>query len=250
MTAGMVSTVQVGKTDVKRRVIDVLIADDSSMNCQLLKGALGLRSSFRVVACAVSREEIIDAMNSHSVDVALINESLQDGTLSGFRVLSEMHSLFPNTRVIVLLKLAHKDLVIDAFRSGARGVFCRAEPLHLMCKCISAVHEGQIWANSGQLSAVLDALVGEAPLRPVNSQIRVRLTKREKDVVKLVVQGCTNRQAAEKLGLSEHTISNYLFRTYEKLGISSRVELVLYSLKYPQEPPGGGSISTFMSSRT
>jgi len=250
MIAGKVSTVQVAKTDVKRRVIDVLIADDSSMNCQLLKGALTLRSSFRVVACAVSREEIIGAMNSHSVDVALINESLQDGTLTGFRAVREMHNLFPNTRVVVLLKLPRQDLVIDAFRSGARGIFCRAEPFHLMYKCISAVHEGQIWANSRQLSAVLDALVGEAPLRPVNSQIRVRLTKREKDVVKFVVQGYTNRQTAEKLGLSEHTVSNYLFRTYEKLGISSRVELVLYSLKYPQEPARGDSSITIMSART
>jgi DNA-binding NarL/FixJ family response regulator len=48
------------------------------------------------------------------------------------------------------------------------------------------------------------------------------------------VEGYTNRQAAEKLGLTEHTISNYLFRTYEKLGISSRVELVLYTLKNTQ----------------
>ena len=227
----MASSVQFRHNGYQKATIDLLIADETSMNCQLLKGALRLRSAFRVVACAISKEEIIGAMNSHNVDVALINETLQDGALSGFSVLNDMRNLFPKTRVIVLLKSACEDLVIDAFRAGARGIFCRAQPLHVICKCISAVHEGQIWANSSQLSAVLDAFVGASPLRIKNSQGGLLLTKREKDVIKLVVEGYTNREAAEKLGLTEHTVSNYLFRTYEKLGISSRVELVLYSIK-------------------
>ena len=73
-----------------------------------------------------------------------------------------------------------------------------------------------------------------APLRLVNLQGRRLLTKREDDVVKLVADGLSNRNVAQKLGLTEHTVSNYLFRIYEKLGISSRVELVLYALKQKQ----------------
>ena len=57
------------------------------------------------------------------------------------------------------------------------------------------------------------------------------LTKREEDVVKLVAEGLTNREVAKQLGLTEHRVSNYLLRVYEKLGTSSRVELVLYQLK-------------------
>ena len=217
---------------VDRRTVDLLIADDSPMDCQLLKRALtGSRSPFRVVACAVSQAEIISSMNAHSPDVALINESLQDGPLTGFGVLSQLHSSFPQTSVIVLLRSASKDLIVDAFRAGAKGIFCRAEPLQTLCKCIHAVHQGQVWANSSQLRSVLDAFASAAPLHLTNSQGRVLLTKRETDVVRLVVDGYTNRDVGQKLGLTEHTVSNYLFRIYEKLGISSRVELVLYSLK-------------------
>jgi DNA-binding NarL/FixJ family response regulator len=68
----------------------------------------------------------------------------------------------------------------------------------------------------------------------VNLQGRRLLTKREDDVVKLVADDLSNRNVAHKLGLTEHTVSNYLFRIYEKLGISSRVELVLYALKQKQ----------------
>jgi two-component system nitrate/nitrite response regulator NarL len=220
---------------VGKPTIDLLIADDTPMNCQLLKTVFTRpRSCVRVVACAVSLSEIFGAMQSRCVDIALINESLQDGPLTGFRVLTELRKAFTRTRLIVLLKSATEDLVIDAFRAGARGVFCRAEALDALSKCVNVVHEGQIWANSRQLSAVLDAFVGAAPLRLVNSRGRALLTKREDEVVKCVVEGQTNREVAVKLGLTEHTVSNYLFRIYEKLGISGRVELVLYSLKSSQ----------------
>jgi two-component system nitrate/nitrite response regulator NarL len=232
--SSMASPASSEHTETDKRVIDLLIADDTSMDCQLLKNALSRsRSPFRIVGCAVSQADIIRSMKSHPPDIALISESLQDGPLTGFGVLSELHNSFPKASVIVLLKSASDDLVVDAFRAGARGVFCRAEPLHGLCKCISAVNQGQIWANSKQLRSVLDAFANAAPLRLANAQGRVVLTKREIDVVKLVVDGHTNRAVGEKLGLTEHTVSNYLFRIYEKLGISSRVELVLYSLKRP-----------------
>src|SRR5208282_2248034 len=110
-------------TQADRRAIDLLIADDSSMDCQLLKSALTRsRSPFRIVGCAVSRADIIRSMNSHPPDIALISESLQDGPFTGFGVLSELHSSFPKTSVVVLLKSASDDLIVDAFRAGARGV--------------------------------------------------------------------------------------------------------------------------------
>jgi two-component system nitrate/nitrite response regulator NarL len=230
----MASFVNSEHTETDTRLIDLLISDDSPMGCQLLKSALSRsRSHFRIVGCAVSKADIIRSMKSHPPDIALISDSLQDGPLTGFGVLGELHNSFPKTSVIVLLKSASEDLIIDAFRAGARGIFCRVEPLHALCKCINAVNQGQIWANSKQLRAVLDAFASAAPLHLVNSQGRVVLTKREIDVVKLVVDGCTNRDVAQKLILTEHTVSNYLFRIYDKLGISSRVELVLYSLKRP-----------------
>ena len=200
------------------------------MDCQLLKNALTrFRSRFNVLACIVSKSELIRSMNSNALDVALVSESLQDGPLTGFQILREVCTLFPKTRVIMLLKSAQQELIVDAFRAGAKGVFCRAEPVQSLSKCISAVHQGQIWANSQQFQYVLDALTSASPLRVVNHQGRTVLTNREKDVVKLVAEGLANRAIANELGLTEHTVSNYLFRIYEKLGISSRVELVLQS---------------------
>ena len=212
--------------------IAVLVADDTPMGCQLLKNALRRsRHAFDVVACAVTCADVLNSVNLRSIDVALIGEDLEDGRLMGFQVLRELHVSHPETKIIILCNSPQNDLVVDAFRTGARGVFCRAEPFESLCKCIKAVHTGQVWANSTQLQLILGALVKAAPLRVVSANGLSLLAKRETEVVGLVAEGLTNREIAVKLGLSEHTISNYLFRIYNKLGISSRVELVLYVMR-------------------
>jgi two-component system, NarL family, nitrate/nitrite response regulator NarL len=214
------------------RGIRVLIADETAMGCQLLKKVLThARFRFEVVSCATDRSEIIQSLRACSAEVALVNESLRDGPFMGFQVLNELRMSFPETKVIILLRSAPHDLVVDAFRAGAKGVFCKAEPIHALFKCIVAVHNGQIGANNQQLHFILEAFVSAAPMRVMNFQRRYLLAKREDDVANLVAEGLSNRAIAEKLGIAEHTVSNYLFKIYEKLGISSRVELVLYVIR-------------------
>jgi two-component system, NarL family, response regulator DegU len=211
--------------------IRVLIADDSPMGCHLLKSALTRsRFGFDVVACATTRVEIVQCLKARPVDISLVSEDLSDGPLTGFQVVSELRISFPKTRVVLLLKLAPDEMIVDAFRSGAKGIFCRAEPLSALCKCIRSVHQGQIWANSKQLHLILEALVRATPLRTTNFHGQNLLTNREDQVFDLVTEGLPNKVIAQRLGITEHTVSNYLFKIYDKLGISSRVELVLYAL--------------------
>ncbi|MHB8539124.1 MAG: LuxR C-terminal-related transcriptional regulator [Candidatus Dormibacteria bacterium] len=232
------SSVQLGDlaSQFHNSKVSILIADDSRMGCQLLEHAL-CRSRFRfeIAGSAISRTEILASLRAKPVDVALINQSLQDGQLVGFELLNELRESFPQTRAVLLLKTASYELVVDAFRGGAKGVFCRTESFEALCKCIHSVHKGQVWANSDQLHYLLEALVQTKPLRVVDFSGRPLLTKREQEVAFLLADGLPNKQIAHKLKLSEHTVSNYLFRIYNKLGVSSRVELVLYLLKQKQQ---------------
>lgn len=204
------------------------------MGCQLLADAFNRpHAPFKVKGCAISREEISRSLKSQPCDVALISDNLSDGPLTGFQALRELRSSFPKTRSVMLLKSKHHDLVIDAFRAGAKGVYCRTEPLKSLTKCIMAVHNGQTWADSSQLNAVLTAFADAVPLRTGNSRRRNPLTKRETEVAKLVVAGLSNREVGQELHLTEHSVGNHLLSIYEKLGISSRVELVLHCLEQP-----------------
>jgi DNA-binding NarL/FixJ family response regulator len=136
-----------------------------------------------------------------------------------------------------LLDARTRELVVDAFRFGAHGVIFRDEPVETLCKCIHAVSEGQVWANSLHLGFLLEALTQVSPVRLQDARGGNLLTKREEDVARLVAEGMSNREISRQLRLSEHTVRNYLFRVFEKLGISSRVELVLYCLQQRQNLP-------------
>ena len=112
----------------------------------------------------------------------------------------------------------------------------------MLCRCVEQVVEGQIWANSSELREVVGALAQMAPLRVVNADGMKLLTKREEDVVRLLAEGMGNREIAHELKLSENTVRNYMFHVFDKLGVSNRVELLLYSIsstKRAQSIAGG-----------
>jgi DNA-binding NarL/FixJ family response regulator len=96
------------------------------------------------------------------------------------------------------------------------------------------VDAGQVWASSSELQFVLEALTQPA-LAHLSSNGKSLLSAREIDVVRCLAEGLTNREIARRLKLTEHTVKNYLFRIFDKLGVSSRVEVVLYAL-------GGGAM--------
>jgi DNA-binding NarL/FixJ family response regulator len=97
------------------------------------------------------------------------------------------------------------------------------------------VHKGQIWANSHQLHLLLDTLTNAGPARVPGARGVGLLTNREAQVMQLITEGMTNREISLLLGITEHTVSNYLFRIFNKLGVSTRLELALYALKQPQD---------------
>jgi DNA-binding NarL/FixJ family response regulator len=139
------------------------------------------------------------------------------------------------TRVVILFDSWQNDLIVDAFRAGAKGVLCRAEPVEHLRKCLLSVCKGQIWANSTQLQLILEALANAAPIRIVNARGLSLLTKRETQLAELIAEGTPTKEITEKLGISEHTVSNYLFRIYNKIGVSNRLELALCTIKQRED---------------
>jgi DNA-binding NarL/FixJ family response regulator len=204
-----------------------MVADASKMGSQLLADTIQRQNDFRVVGSATTAPEAISGISKLQPDIAVISSRLQDGALTGLQVLRELRTQQTKPRVIMLLDDEKSELVVESFRNGARGIFCRTEVTTRLRRCIHCVHTGQIWANNTQLESIVEALM-QAPA-PMLTKIAA-LSKREEEIARLVAFGLSNSEVAEKLSISRHTVKNYLFRVYEKLGISTRIELVLYIL--------------------
>ncbi len=107
----------------------------------------------------------------------------------------------------------------------------RTEGLAALCKCIRAVYEGQVWAGSGEMAQILDALRSAAPIQVTDANGTELLTARQKQIVSLVAEGLTNREISQQIHLSEHTVKNYIFKIFDRLGVSNRAELIIYTLQ-------------------
>ncbi len=216
--------------------IRLIVADQNLMNCQLLVGALRRCRRIEVVARATSSEQILAAAKVTQPSIALIGANLQDGSLTGFEAVRRLRNSHPEIRAVLLLDSADGASVIDAFRAGARGIFSRDDSLATLCRCIQNVHAGQTWANNEQINAVLEVFARIAPLL-LPDKATIPLAPREREVAKLVAEGLSNREISTQLKLSPHTIKNYLFHIYRKLGMSSRVDLVLHVRSVDQRSP-------------
>ena len=208
--------------------VRVLVGDKTPMNGQLVAEALAKDNRIRICGSASRSSEILRIMQTAKPDVVLLSSQLADGERKGFEVARGLHTSHPDVLCVMLLDSADSASVIEAFRCGVRGVFSRSESIKLLIKCVHCVRSGQIWASSAELLFLLEVLREGASFsrRTVPTE---NLSKREYQVVEAVSEGLTNREIAGKLGLTEHTVKGYLYRIFEKLGVSTRVELAVHT---------------------
>jgi two-component system, NarL family, nitrate/nitrite response regulator NarL len=208
-------------------LVRVLVADSTVLTGRLIADWLRRDRDLDVVD--VSGRSVLAVAARLTPQVAIISSQLDGKSGKGFDILARLRALAPQTRVIMLLDCDEPNSVVAAFRGGARGVFCRNNRIKLLSRCVHKVHEGQLWVSGPQLETLLATFASAPATQLVDSQGVTLLSKREEDVVRWLAEGLTNSEIADQLNLSENTVKNHLFRIYNKLGVSTRVEAVIYA---------------------
>lgn len=228
----------------ERESIRVLVADNTRIHTQLLADALRRDRSLEVIGAVSHSRDLIEAAITHRIQVMVLSSNLDEEPLRGVEVLRELRAARPDIHAIILLDSSKREIVVEAFRAGARGVFSRHESLETLSKCVHQVHAGQIWANDQQMVFAIEALAASPSVRAVGANGLSLLSKREMEVVQCLAEGLTNREIAARLGLSQHTIKNYLFRVFDKLGVSSRLELLSLTLSQASAPGSSNPVQS------
>jgi two-component system, NarL family, nitrate/nitrite response regulator NarL len=213
-------------TQHPRPALRVLIVDRDSMSSDLLASALC--RDRRCQAAAIQPSDLLSTLAGNEVDLVVVGVDLNSKSGSGFDLANAVCRAHPKIYVVMLMNQTTHELVINAFRSGARGVFSRQQPMTEFLDCIEHVGKGFIWAGRQETNSLLEAFKSIPAPNVLTAGDSPSLTVRELQVVQCASKGMTNKTIASELRLSEHTVKNYLFRAFEKLGVSSRVELLFY----------------------
>lgn len=204
----------------------ILIVDRDSMSGDLL--AMALTQVCDCDAVVVDPSDLLPELQNRKVDIVVIGSELNSIPGTGFDLAHKASKVHPDISVVMLLNHTRPESVIMAFRSGARAVFSRQQSMTEFVDCIEHVKKGFIWAGRQETNSLLEAFKNIPAPSVMTSGDLPALTARELQVVKSAAKGKTNRAIASELALSEHTVKNYLFRAFEKLGVSNRVELLFY----------------------
>jgi len=211
--------------------IRLLMANLPIMLCDLLQGAFESVPDIQIVEPINDVQHLLDVSKGDTVDVILLGSSRVDNICSAVAILDALPDRYKNTKVIVLTQKPGYTEVISLFRAGVRGILCSADlRFDRLCKSIRCVYQGQIWASNEQLAHLVSSVCRPKSTDVTDSHGRPLLTAREQQVLHLLADGLSNHELATVLKLSEHTIKNHLFRIYDKLGVSNRMEAVLYAL--------------------
>lgn len=210
-------------------MIDILIADDHPIFRDGLRRLLEAEPGMRVIGEAADGAETVMKTRQLKPDILLLDLAMP--RMPGLEVLREMSRGASPVRIVILTAAIEKRQIVEALHLGARGVVLKESATQLLMKSIHAVMSGQYWVGHEAISDLVEYLrerisTGEPQPR------KFGVTKRELQIISTVVSGCSNKEIAEKFSLSEDTVKHHLTSIFNKLGVSSRLELALFAINH------------------
>jgi len=211
--------------------IEIVISDDHAIFREGVRKLLEGQQGMCVVGEARDGEETVRVVRQLNPHILLLDLSLPK--MTGLEVLRELSKAGVRARVIMLTADIESSQIIEALQSGAHGIVLKHSSLDLLLKSIRCVREGQYWVGQESVSDLINALRHMTPPTGASAASPdFGLTSREKQVIALIGAGYTNKDLAQELGISEHTVKHHLTNIFDKLGVSNRLELVLYAIDH------------------
>jgi len=197
-------------------MIRLIVADDHPL---VLRGIEGLFDSgeFQIVAQCVNGAAAMEQIEQAACDVAVLDINMPG--MSGIEILKRVRAQGLPVKIVLLTSNIDDDSLVDVVREGVNGLVLKEAASDVLVTCVQAVCRGETWIDREAMGRALRKLSAPRP---------AKLTGREVEVAKFVAQGLRNKEIAYKANISEGTVKMHLHNIYEKLGVNSRTELVLY----------------------
>src|SRR5215470_11723184 len=213
----------------KAHAVRIVIADDHPIFRDGLKRLLEAERSFKVVGEACDGVEAVSLVRQLKPEILLLDLAMP--RRPGLEALREMSVDSSTVRVILLTAAAEKDQIVEALQLGARGVVLKDSATQILLKSIRAVMNGEYWVGRESVSNLVQYLRGMVDSSSQDGRKKkYGLTPRELEVISAVVAGYANKEIGQHFKISEDTVKHHLSNIFDKVGVSTRLELALFAV--------------------
>ena len=207
----------------------VLIADGTETHDWPMVQALANLQNFTVFTTPLNKLSVESEVRNVKPEVLLLHATGRHDRNSQIELMEGMQNTFSTVKCVLVTEVHDLDFAVTAFHSGLVGLLSEQQCcLATLRKCLACVQAGQVWISTAILAKVLKVFSQTPLMIPAPQQ--PSLSRREQEVMELVLQGLSNREIADTLNVSENTVKKYVYDLFNKIGVSNRVELVLRAL--------------------
>ncbi|CAG1015623.1 Oxygen regulatory protein NreC [Burkholderiaceae bacterium] len=211
-----------------QRCLRILLADDHAVLREGLAMLIDVQPDMEVVAQARNGREAVHLCTVHQPDVVVLDVSMPD--LDGAEAAERVRELCPTPRILALTRHADQGYLRRLLRAGAAGYVLKRSAADALIHAIRTVARGGTYIDPDMIGGLVSRAVGAPEAGPVGNVMRVDLTEREEQVLRLIAWGRSNKEAAGKLGLSVKTVESYKATALQKLQLRSRTDILRYAL--------------------
>lgn len=202
----------------------LFLVDDHAVVRSGIRALLATKGTFEVVGEADSGEAALQQVPAVNPDIVLLDLTLPG--MNGIETARVLKKLLPDLRLVALSMHEDPEYVRGFLEAGGTGYVPKSSLEAQLLDAISAVARGEYYAPAKLLADLARDLADPDLYR------NVKLTQRETDVLAKIAQGCTYKEIALVLGISDKTVATYRERAAEKLGLKTRAELVRWALRH------------------
>lgn len=205
--------------------IRIVLADDHPLFREGVAHTLNAEPDFEVVGQAKSGEEAYEIAGELLPDILLLDINMPGA--GGIAAARKIAATWPVIRIIMLTVSEDQDDLLRVLKAGARGYVLKGVSAKELIRVVRSVADGEVYISPSLAGGILFEMTHKYDDDPIN-----QLTERERQILKLVGEGLTNREIGEQLHLAEKTIKHYMTNVLQKLHVRSRVEAALLAQKH------------------
>ena len=210
--------------------IRIVIADGHRLFREGMCLILGQEKGIQIVGEAVNELQTINVVNELKPDVVLLDITI--AKIDGTQVVLPIRQKSPKTKALMLTAALDEAMIFKSLKAGAKGYVSKDSSVSDLTKAIKAVHQGELWIERKLMSRFFDqeAMADSKGGNP-HGRTKEGLTPREREVLHFLATGCTNKEIAQDLFISEKTVKTHLSSIFRKLKVTRRLQAILCAIR-------------------